>query len=257
MVKSAVGLGPGKAAAEKAIALDPHLDQAYAALGLLKFADWDLPGAAMEYRQALQLNPSFAIVHNRLAIISFAQGKFPDAERELLEAQSLDPFNIAHPATLGELYYYWRRYEQAIRVCNQMLATNARSVPAMELLARIRLGQARRQYELMFSDQLLNVEPSDPLHRVYYAAAVNPAEGLHVLKGWLRTPEGATIPAAVSALYYMRVGDKESCLRLLRQAVDERDPDLISLKWDPIFDPIRDDERYKAIEQILTSKFGG
>ncbi len=256
IVKSAVGLGPGKAAAEKAIALDPQLDQAYAALGLLKFSDWDFPGAAREYRKALQLNPHFAIVHNRLALIAYAQGKFPQAERALLEAQSLDPSNLAHPSTLGELYYYWRRYENAIAVCHQMLAISPKFDGAFELLSRIARAQGRTADSIAFARKLLDGNTNDSGRRLYCTGAANPASGLQMLNNWLQTPEGAAIPAAVVAFHYMRLGDKESSLRFLNEAVVQRDPDLISLKWDPTFDPIRGDVRYKAIEKDLTTKFG-
>src|SRR5205814_6923908 len=50
-----------KAAATKALVLDPRLAEAHASLGLVKsHYDFDLPGAQKEFLKAIELNPKYA-----------------------------------------------------------------------------------------------------------------------------------------------------------------------------------------------------
>src|SRR5690606_15437282 len=57
-----------KEAAERAIALDPDLPEAYAALGDVKlYMEWDWPGAEAALRRAIELGPSLAMPHYDLA----------------------------------------------------------------------------------------------------------------------------------------------------------------------------------------------
>ncbi len=40
-------------------------------------------------------------------------------------------------------------------------------------------------------------------------------------------------------------------LAMLKRAVQERDSDLISVRWDPLFDPIRNEPDYHWVVQKL------
>jgi hypothetical protein len=51
----------------------------------------------------------------------------------------------------------------------------------------------------------------------------------------------------VTAWYSMHLGDVRAALKLLDQAADERDSDVISVQWDPIFDGVRHEETYRRV----------
>ena len=53
---------------EKAISIDPKLDEAYLQLGVLHFARGDFQPAIRAYKQALAINPHFAEAHYRLGL---------------------------------------------------------------------------------------------------------------------------------------------------------------------------------------------
>lgn len=58
-IAAETGIRLGERAARQAIAIDPGLAEAHAALGLLRTAQWDWNGAAAEYERAIELNPSY------------------------------------------------------------------------------------------------------------------------------------------------------------------------------------------------------
>jgi hypothetical protein len=43
------------------------------------------------------------------------------------------------------------------------------------------------------------------------------------------------------------LGDKDAAFEHLDQAISDRDPNIVGLKSNPIFDGLREDERYRAL----------
>jgi len=46
---------------------------------------------------------------------------------------------------------------------------------------------------------------------------------------------------------YMRIGEKEKAIDWLERAYEEHDSGLVSLGVEPMFDPIRTDQRFQGI----------
>jgi TolB-like protein/tetratricopeptide (TPR) repeat protein len=119
-----VGHGPGsppevwakaRAAALRALGLDPDLAEAHFALADVKLYfenDWE--GAEQEFRRANQLNPSLAMNHYHYAWYLVLMGRLDDAIVEHKLAQALDPLNPLHTAWLGGLYVIGGEYDKAI-----------------------------------------------------------------------------------------------------------------------------------------------
>jgi hypothetical protein len=53
------------------------------------------------------------------------------------------------------------------------------------------------------------------------------------------------------ARVYAQLGDKERAFAWLEKAIDERDPSVIRLKIDPMFDNLRSDPRYTKLLQRM------
>ena len=71
-----------RAAALKALALDPSLAEAHAALALIvQNHDWDWQTAEREFRQAIALNPNYATAHHWYAEHLMWRGRFDEALR--------------------------------------------------------------------------------------------------------------------------------------------------------------------------------
>ncbi len=85
-----------RAAARKAIELDPLLAEAHASLGYaLMYYDWNFSGAEAEFKRAIELNPNNAVAHQWYAYLLTAMERpLSDAEREIGVAKSLDPLSV-------------------------------------------------------------------------------------------------------------------------------------------------------------------
>lgn len=47
--------------------------------------------------------------------------------------------------------------------------------------------------------------------------------------------------------FYFAMGEKDEAFRWLTRAFDERNPNVITLRTDPLFDDLRSDPRYLAL----------
>src|SRR4029078_8117681 len=85
-----------KAAAEKALEIDPTLREAYASLGLALFQhDWDWSKAEAALQKGIELSPNYATSHHFFADYLKGMGRFDEALEQIREAQQLDPLSIA------------------------------------------------------------------------------------------------------------------------------------------------------------------
>ena len=134
-----------KAAAQKALELDPNLSDAHASLAYVELSyDWDLPAAGREFARALALNPNSATARHWYSHYFMAAGDLPRAGEQMREALEIEPLSPSINIGIGWCLYYSRQYDQAI--------DRFRSVTEMDPslpLAHQTLGMAYQQKGLM------------------------------------------------------------------------------------------------------------
>ncbi len=96
-----------RAAAERALAIDPGLAEAYTVLGAVRSGfDWDWKGAEDAFRRAIALGPRHAAAHQRAAMNLFAPlGRFAEARAAIERARALDPLALAIQASAGVIHH--------------------------------------------------------------------------------------------------------------------------------------------------------
>src|SRR5262249_8145110 len=84
-------ISEAKAAAVKAIELDPSLAEAHVALGHIRlWLDWDRPAAEAEFRRGIDINPSSALAHDEYAMYLAAGRRLRDAMAQIAPAPEAD-----------------------------------------------------------------------------------------------------------------------------------------------------------------------
>jgi TolB-like protein/DNA-binding winged helix-turn-helix (wHTH) protein len=84
-----------RAAALRALEIDPNLPEAHTALALIvENYDWDWQTAEKEYRRAIELDPNYATAHHWYAEYLMWQGRFSEALVESERARQLDPLSL-------------------------------------------------------------------------------------------------------------------------------------------------------------------
>ncbi len=130
-----------RAAAERAIELDPLLSEAHSALGTAYARDgqWDL--AERSFRRAIEIDPSLSTA--RLAFARFVLwplSRMDEAVREARAGAANDPLSPRPESELALVLLSAGRYDQAAQYCERL---PKEMVSASECVGRARLAQGR------------------------------------------------------------------------------------------------------------------
>ena len=102
------GLASAQAAADKALALDDQLGEAYNSLAGIKEERGDYEGAEAMYRRALELNPNYATAYYWYGgLLSDYLGRFEEALALHRKAAELDPLSAGIITSVGEISHPW------------------------------------------------------------------------------------------------------------------------------------------------------
>jgi tetratricopeptide (TPR) repeat protein len=124
-----------KAAAQRAVELDPSLAAAHVSLGLIASKyDWNWDVADREFQAALTIDPNLATAHLWFGVFRAQLGDFNRAISELHRAQELDPLSGEINAYLGAVLYWARRYDDSTNQLRQAIGFDPSFAPNYVIL---------------------------------------------------------------------------------------------------------------------------
>jgi TolB-like protein/DNA-binding winged helix-turn-helix (wHTH) protein/tetratricopeptide (TPR) repeat protein len=250
-------LPKAKAAAMKAVALDPSLGEAHTSLAFcLDGFDWDFAEAGKEFERAVERAPGYATAHHWYAWHLALVRRNDEALVEMRKAQSLDPLSLVINADLAELLALAGSYDESIRQSQKTLELDPNFG-----LAHNHLGQAylqKHETEAAIAELQKAVALSGGgatcvanLARAYVAAGrTREASAL------LADLKGRSSPlhsyASEIAMIYAALGDPDQAIAWLERGASERFNPGVLLR--PGFDAIRHDPRFVALvpQDVLT-----
>src|SRR5580698_1029292 len=239
-----------EADAKRAIELAPDLAAGHMALArVFQTGTLDFARAREEYERAQVLAPGNATVLSASAGFDAIMGQSGAGIAALRRAVVLDPLSSTPYGALGEALYAARRYGEAATVFSQGINVdpNFKLTYAFRGLALYGLGdleKARASCESQRDDWLSQV-----CLAVVYNKLGRRADAEAVLAK-LKATQGDDA-AYQYAQIYAQWGARPKALEWLDKAMSVRDPGLEFLKADPLFDPLRKEPRFQAIEQEL------
>jgi TolB-like protein/DNA-binding winged helix-turn-helix (wHTH) protein/Tfp pilus assembly protein PilF len=245
-----------KAAAKRAVELDPTLAETQTALATVQFNDdWNWKAAETGFRHAIQLNPSYATAHQRYSLYLIAMGRTEESLEEMNRARSLDPLSLSVNFSLGWRLYMARQYDQAI---SQLL--NTIEMDPTYLLAHIVLGQCYEQ-EGKYSEAITELQKaaslspdSPPVLAALghaYAAAGKRAEALQMLDKLKSVSGRRYVSPFYVAFLYIGLGDREQAVAWLDRGYDDRSNNMIFLNVVPQFDTLRSEPRFQSLRHRI------
>ncbi|MEO7674516.1 MAG: protein kinase [Pyrinomonadaceae bacterium] len=246
------GLPQARAAAEKALAFDETLADAHYNIARIRKYEFDWTRAEQGFKRAIEINPNLAAAHTIYAEYLSQLGRFEEALREIKLAQELDPLRTGLVGNEGSIFYYARRYDEAI-VKKQIHANSAPENP----FAHLGLADAYVQ-KGQYAEAILSYQTSIRLEEttgamIYlgraYALSGKRDEATGILDKLEATKK--YVSPAEMAIIYAALGDQEKAFASLEKAYTERDFQLTSLKVEPGFDPLRDDPRFADLLRRL------
>ena len=237
-----------KAAALKAIALDPTMAEAHTSLGLVKMdAEWDFAGAAASFERALQLKPRFAYGIHWHAHYLENVGRVDEGCAEMQRASEIDPLDRVYQFDIAMCRYKQRRFDDARAQLSRARVLDPHWPLWDAAECQFAMGQrkaaealaAARKFEARFGPA--------PIAIVLLAqseALAGNREGARVQLKRLQTMAPKEyVPASAMALAHYAAGEAEEGYHWLRRAWDDRNGVLLWLGGSPLFDPARQDPR--------------
>ncbi|MGH8428106.1 MAG: hypothetical protein ACRES7_09020 [Gammaproteobacteria bacterium] len=235
--------------AQRALSISPNVSLAYVALGYVYRAQWKWMEADAAFHRALKLAPSDAETINQYGQFLLATGQLDRSLAELERARRLDPLSgIIAVERIGVLTALHRFDDAAAQIQNTILAypqyALARFMAADVAIYRHHYPEA--EVQLRVAAKLVGQDPQTytPLVEAITDPSKRPA-ALYLLK---------TVPADArwGLAPYPRIwrlailGDRDGALAALERV----SPGLIPAEyifWQPAFDPIRNDPRFKDL----------
>lgn len=207
-----------RAAALRALTLDPALAEAHAALADVKlYSEWDWSGAEASFKRANELNPSLAMNHYHYAWYLVLHRRFDEAIAEHERARELDPLNPLHTYWLGGLYLYqdFGRYREAIREVRTALELDPDNPTALLVLGLAQAAGGMHEQAIASTERGARISTAirAPLGLVYHLAGREQAARavLAELDAMPTTPWRAYWKAVLNA----RLGNLDAAFRWL------------------------------------------
>jgi TolB-like protein/Flp pilus assembly protein TadD len=253
-------LPQARAAAEKAIQLDPSLAEAHAALGMEKsHYEFDFPGAQREFLKAIQLNPNSAYSHLFYSnCYLLPMGRTAEAIAENQKALDLDPLSLPINNFMGMSYSLAGDYEKAYQQYQRTMAMDPTFPLAHEYFSGLLITMGRYEQAIQEKEQSELLGGMSPKEAAAEADASRQAFRTGGPKGYwqqilemivAREKRGQeSVAASDMVALYALVGDKDKAFTWLDKAYDAREGAAITLlKCDPYFENLRGDPRFSAM----------
>jgi TolB-like protein/Flp pilus assembly protein TadD len=246
-----------KAAAARALALDPTLAEAHTSLAYAQqYFDRDWAAAERSFGRSIELNPGYSTAHHWFAVTLASRGRHVEALAEIAKARELDPLSLIIQVANGLIAYFGRDFDLAAAKCRDALGLDPTFLSAHQILGLTELERCRPDEALSALEQAsrrTNVLDTFALGALAYGLARcgRVAEAREIVAGFIDRARDAPAPSYAIASVHAAIGEKDEAFRWLDRAVEERAAWAVYLNVDPRFDSLRVDPRFDPILERL------
>jgi TolB-like protein/Tfp pilus assembly protein PilF/DNA-binding winged helix-turn-helix (wHTH) protein len=237
-------LPEAKAAAAKALELDPSLGEAHFSLAqIIELYDWNWSEAEKEYRAALTLSPNYAEAHLEYGRFLQAMGRNDEAMTQMKYAIELDPFNIKTRVTVGFVTYASRQYDLAIKQFESLghdfglgwVYREKKMYP--EAIAALHRSVSKSRRGSVPVASLAGV----------YGLAGRKVEARKLIDELKERARQRYVSGFLIAEAYGGLGEKDQAFTWLERAYEDHDQWMVFINAYPGLDPLRSEPRFQAL----------
>jgi tetratricopeptide (TPR) repeat protein len=186
-----------------------------------------------------------------------ASGQFDRAVAESKRAIELDPLSLIINADLAFLYFNGHRFDDAL----------AQSRKTLEIDPNFHVVRGYLALALQFKGQLSDAIPEfraaaasndEPFSQSLLAQALARAgmrdEAQQMLSQLEERARNHFVTGWSLAVIRLALGDKEGALAALDLALQQPAPEIVLIKYDPLFNDLRGDPHFEALVQKVVGK---
>jgi adenylate cyclase len=251
-------VGEARAAAEKALALDPRMGEAHVSLGLLAMTEWKWDEADRHYQRGLELSPGYVTGYHWYGNLLQTTGRMEEAIVTLRRALEMDPLSLPVQMALGVSLNFAGQDDEALEIYRKSIELDPAFALAHNNMAAIHMAKGRIGDALASLGELSRLDPDrlppDLLEEIRAGYAADGERGFWEasLKGLGsridRLGAGTLFDMAQACA---QLGRPDEAFDLLSRVVAERDPNAPQLVLDPALAPLRSDPRFEDLKREL------
>jgi len=244
--------------ARRAVGLDPECGECHGILGLLLFSTkWQWEEAAVHLNKAAALKPDNPEIQLSIAEREAALGRVTHALEIVDRAAKTFPHNSNIPVVRAQFLYLNRDYEGAIRESDRLTAINLNGGVEWKSNALFQLGRneeavyALHWFLASWSDASAETIANRKNSAVIRFHKVGLVGVLGDLLNLTQSPQAARVHSHNRARWLMLLGKHGAAIKELQVALSAGLRDIIYLKVEPVFDPVRSDPEFLRILRAL------
>src|ERR1700693_4393898 len=239
-----------RAAASKAVELDPNIAEGHAALAMVEFYyDWNWKQSEQEFRRAIELNPNYATAHQWYSYYLTAMLRFPEAVEQAEAAQQIDPLSLAISTTLASRYRHAGRSDDAMRLDQRTLEMDPNFIPAHFSLGAVYENQGSWQQAIDEYKKVIELSPDDPAALAavgyIYGRTGQKADAHKIIGQLMEISKKHYVPSFELAAIFAGLVDANDSMMWLDKAYQKRESQMPFIQSDERFNSLHADPRYQ------------
>ena len=244
-------LPKAKVYAERALALDNQLAEAYATLGLAAEYEWNWSEADKQFQRAIEMNPNYPTAYHWYSIRLRTRGRYDESAATIKRAQELDPVSSVIAVNVARTHQVQKNDQAAVDVLLKLIESDPGFPPAHEYLALSYLRQDRKADAVVSAEKAVDLSNRSAIALgdlgYVYASVGKKDEARAVLKELETKYAQKESTAMYLAVLFAGLGERDRVFEWLEKDFDARSGQIAQIRWMPQFDSVRDDPRFKDL----------
>lgn len=247
-----------KEAARKAVELDPQSAVTQIAFAnVAKSFDYDVKEAERACLLALRLDPSNADAHSLHADILYLSGKDEEAEAAHRHALELDPLSMPNTIKFGFFLINIKKDGDAVALMKKTMDFDPKLPTTHFVLSRLYMAKAMHAESVEeFATVGDIIGQSEMARKQREIFARDGWEGFlkFEIERYLEGQKTIYLRVSDIAVYYAQLGDRDKTFEFLEQAFYNREPLMLGLRRNRLFENLRPDPRFTDLIRRIEAK---
>jgi len=240
-----------RAAALRAVELDPTSAEAHTALGMVSlFFEWDWEAARDRFERAVASAHVDAMGRVWYAHFLIAGGRASEGVAQLTAALDVDPASVETNAWVGDQLFFARRYDDAVGPLQQALALDPSHAFSLLFLGSLYRHQGLHEQSIDALERAVALSGRDQAFLAQlgysYGAAGRTADARRIIDQLQEIGTRGYLDPTNVAFVYIGLGDADLAVDWLEKAYVARAGWMVWLTC-PLFDPLRSYPRFQEL----------
>ncbi len=257
-ISPVVALPKSRAAAERALALDPELGDGYGALGAVEFIEHHFDESERQLHKAIEFNPNYQYAYENLGWIMLYRNKVEEAIRYFNKCSDLDPLSTRFKGSIGNAYAIAGRYDEGIATMKEFLKADPKDNYLLWTLGFLYARKGEYEKAIDILNQRSIGTKTNWVLTYCYAKTGQRAKAEEILNNNIEKSKTEMVPDFMMAVQYCALGNYEKALDHLEKVSHNKAESFfeIELETDPFLTPLHNMPRFKKIVEEMKKEFG-